>query len=464
MKTSATLKFLYLSFILFPLSFFLLSCGDSGTGSNNGSTSISGRVMLEGQSDHSGVTVSLYAPMELDTALVRINQQYPNIGVQISQETEFDHREHTAVASATTAADGSWNINNVPQGAYNVVAEHDLWGWQYIHDMNDSNTGNINLNKQEFTGIYLNQAINFQDTFIEINDNTTFDRNSQLTISGVNFLVFTDDNLSLTIRGAVNIADNSKLYIFTKANNENCKVIFDTINNLQVRNLLVLNTLEISIIGGNFSVRNSIFFNSEDIALKISRADGAVDNCLFKNSRTGTNFNIATDSGCRQSIFYNNGHDVEIFGATNFLLSNNMFSNSNLNTELKTSDGLVHHNSFEFSDTNVVTLGESDLRVHTNDFRTNNINIDLRQFSHAQPSIRLTANWNNFRNTNGFHIKLGQDTARETVHAENNYWGTTSEAFITSKILDRDDDGRLERVIFMPFQSTTIDSSGINLN
>ena len=49
-----------------------------------------------------GVTVSLYAPVELpvesrmpaaDTALVRINQEYPNIGVQISQETEFDQRE-----------------------------------------------------------------------------------------------------------------------------------------------------------------------------------------------------------------------------------------------------------------------------------------------------------------------------------------------------------------------------------
>jgi len=53
---------------------------------------ISGRVTLEEMSDHSGINVSLYESVELDTDILSINQEYPSIGVIISQRTEFDHR------------------------------------------------------------------------------------------------------------------------------------------------------------------------------------------------------------------------------------------------------------------------------------------------------------------------------------------------------------------------------------
>lgn len=98
-------KYLFLfSYFIFHFSFFS-SCS-SPTSSNK--VTFSGTVTLEDTTDYSGVTVALYAPVELDTALVRINKEYPNIGVQISQETEFDHREHTPLYTTTTKADGSW--------------------------------------------------------------------------------------------------------------------------------------------------------------------------------------------------------------------------------------------------------------------------------------------------------------------------------------------------------------------
>jgi len=85
-------------FLFFILLFFIVSCPDPS--SNNDLVTISGTVTLEGETDHSGVTIALYKPVELDTALVRINKEYFNIGVQIShpggqvptrgkQETEF---------------------------------------------------------------------------------------------------------------------------------------------------------------------------------------------------------------------------------------------------------------------------------------------------------------------------------------------------------------------------------------
>lgn len=90
------------SFVIFLLSFFLITCSTSTNSDKQ--VVFSGTVTLEGETDFSGVTVSLYNPVELDpsnsrtgqskgrtgTVLVRINREYPNIGVQISQETEFD--------------------------------------------------------------------------------------------------------------------------------------------------------------------------------------------------------------------------------------------------------------------------------------------------------------------------------------------------------------------------------------
>ena len=78
-------------------------------------TGQAGTVTLEGETDYSGVKVSLYKPVELDMALGRINQQYPQIGVQIpshrdKQETEFDHRKHSASYSTKTNTNGVWEI------------------------------------------------------------------------------------------------------------------------------------------------------------------------------------------------------------------------------------------------------------------------------------------------------------------------------------------------------------------
>ena len=133
-------------FVFCLLSFvFILSCSRTPTRSEG--FTLSGRVVLEDTTDYSGVRVSLYRPVELDTALVRINQEYPNIGVQISQETEFDHREHTPVYTTTTDKDGNWKIEGVEEGEYNIVAEKEGWGWRYVleYDLNKDKIIEIDL-------------------------------------------------------------------------------------------------------------------------------------------------------------------------------------------------------------------------------------------------------------------------------------------------------------------------------
>ena len=66
------MKNFFLFFLLFFVFLFFFCSKDSTN--NNSTITISGTVTLDGQSDYSGVTVSLYKPVQLDTALVRINQ------------------------------------------------------------------------------------------------------------------------------------------------------------------------------------------------------------------------------------------------------------------------------------------------------------------------------------------------------------------------------------------------------
>ena len=113
-------------FFLFLLA---VSCSKSPTDSRTGS--LTGTVLLEGQTNHSGITVALYKLAELDTTILRYNREYPNVGFPISQATEFacppgfwrDHRLSEVVAEAKTKQNGSFKIDGVEEGTYNLVAE-----------------------------------------------------------------------------------------------------------------------------------------------------------------------------------------------------------------------------------------------------------------------------------------------------------------------------------------------------
>ncbi len=77
----------------------MMSCSSS---TKPKSGSLSGRVILVNDTDDpsldpvdfSGVTIALYELAVLDTTLVRIIYEYPDLGVPVSQLTQFDHRTH----------------------------------------------------------------------------------------------------------------------------------------------------------------------------------------------------------------------------------------------------------------------------------------------------------------------------------------------------------------------------------
>ncbi len=97
--------------------------------------SLTGTVSLEGQSDFSGITVAIYDLAELDPEIVGINSQYPNIGIKITQHTEFDHRLQSPIKSPETDIDGSFELTKIPTGKYNLVAMKSDFGFKYLYEI-----------------------------------------------------------------------------------------------------------------------------------------------------------------------------------------------------------------------------------------------------------------------------------------------------------------------------------------
>jgi hypothetical protein len=135
------------AFFIFHFSFFIFGCSSSSEISKG---DLTGSVYLDGSDDHTGISVALYDLAYLDTTIVRINREYPHIGVIITQHTEFDHRLQSPVATSTTLADGSFLIEDVPTGIYNFVAQKVGYGFRYIYEISISE-GDNEISNAEFS-------------------------------------------------------------------------------------------------------------------------------------------------------------------------------------------------------------------------------------------------------------------------------------------------------------------------
>jgi hypothetical protein len=131
-ESSFTFHSTWIHYTFYILIIITLSACSSTTEVPKGS--LSGTVHLEDETDHSGIIVAVYDLAELDSDIVSINQEYPHIGVIISQHTEFDHRLQTHVKYSETDAAGNFEIKKIPTGTYNLVAMKAGWGFRYIYE------------------------------------------------------------------------------------------------------------------------------------------------------------------------------------------------------------------------------------------------------------------------------------------------------------------------------------------
>ena len=442
------------------------ACSENSTG--NDTVTMSGTVTLEGQSDHSGITVSIYRPVELDPEIVAINQEYPNIGVQISQATEFDHRLETPVKSTTTNAAGAWEIADVEPGTYNVVAEKAGYGWRYVVEQGgEESILQLELKAEIVVGgVATGNVVWEEGQHVIVQADYEIPDGFGLSI-GPGVTIRMGANRSLTINGTIDLQSSvAKPVRFIPF------AMGMEWGNLTVENNRTNSFSNLLLIGGGIRVsnssvtlENSCLKNANNIAMRIVNGTLDISNCLFENVFTGIQVSqsqLATINNC---IFQNNSKDVSLVVSSSVQVANNHFFDADENLELIQSNAVVRHNLFQNSLQNISVADVSVVRIEGNSFESSESNIQNELVSHQGNDTVIEATGNNFVNTSGFvfRITLGIE---EQVSAPNNFWDVTDEFAISEKIQDGNDfpNSNIKFVEFRPFSLVRIDSAGINNN
>ncbi len=195
---------IFIAFFVFCLLSFVLIFSCSKTPTKTEGITISGRVVLEDTTDYSGVTVMLFKPVEIDTALTNLNERYPGVGIEINQRTEFYWREHTPLYTTTTNKNGEWKFENIPDGEYHVVAEKEGWGWRVWYNVSKGEH-NFTLKKAiQISGVISKDLIIPKDNFVYVSDKVVFSEGKTLTLEKGVIIEFKSD-ASLEVKGKVDI-------------------------------------------------------------------------------------------------------------------------------------------------------------------------------------------------------------------------------------------------------------------
>ena len=455
-------SFILYLFLIFNLSSFIFnSCSNEST--NPRTLTFSGTVSLEGETNYSGVKVSLYELIELDSTLAEINQRYPGVGVLIDQETEFDPRQNTPAYSTITDGLGNWRIEDVPVGSYNVVAEKDSFGWQIAYEENSSRKIVFNLKKiKTYTG---NQAglIQFQDDFINVPANTTFDVNSQVFFLGRNYMDLSN-GADIHFRGVIGEDADTRIYFINLSPDTTSTIDFDQLPSLQLTGIYTTPGIRIRISNSEFILSGSIIRGNITDACRISQSDGLLENNIFRGNGSAVTISETYQTVVRMNIFLKNNRDLGIFAADSILIEDNLFRDGEVNLSLIRTNGLVQYNNFEQSGQNIELAELSNLEISYNSMIFSDNNLRLNRRGDLDNAIDLISSMNNFVATGFFAFYLEDLSVSVPVLAKNNFWDTHIKNEIEEKIFDKYDDPGYnvdQYVIFEPFIIFGIDDAGI---
>jgi len=390
-------KFYILHFTFYILlAFAMMSCTKS-TSPKTGS--LSGRVILVNDTDDpsldpvdfSGVTVALYELAVLDTTILRINQEYPQIGVLVSQETEFDHRLQNPVKVVTTDAIGSYSFSRIPYGRYNFAIIRDGWGLRYeynilIDDSSKQQGGRITGETSLYPTRYLNTVEQgylefFPDrSYIVAEDVTVladcrFNGGSNLFIAPGRSLNFHGDlHYDSSISTITRISSSDGLYSTTmKTSIEPFnRVMFSNDQEPVLSHLVIDHGVDGIRFQGGGTLKNSIvrvmtasgvtagtgMFNAENMVVRgnntiglLTQADGTIQSSIFLGNGEGLFISEAMVNANNNYIVNNRIGVRSLYGAST--INNNCFDRNVFGLSICAADPSVTLNSFYANSTDI---------------------------------------------------------------------------------------------------------------
>jgi len=490
----------------------LSSC--SNTGPQTGT--LSGTINLEGQSDHSNITIGVYKLAELDPDIVAINQEYPFIGVIINQHTEFDHRFGTLVKAGETDASGYFEINDIPTGIYNVVAIKDSFGFRYIYNvqinsgenllqrkkdkderkkLEDENSFNLlplsfNLegSKADLT-LYpatiisadittatifesyhhyiIEQDIKIDDELtiepgavIRLNDRVKLTINGDLTAEGRvdNFIWFTSND-SIFSSSVFRFPSSVSLYEYNRVELDgtlNKEVAYCKFEHAGTGLLSKVNGFEIS----------DCIFRESQCGFKVESVDSAFCSNLlckdiYNDSFAGIYFNQVSHGLIKKNIIIDCEDGINIKVESSPYVINNYINSCNTGIDISFySSSNIHNNEIYCFNYSIYIAHLSYPIIEKNNVNST-VGIGMFNFGDKKSEIH----YNNL-NCSIYAIKLRADhwtPIYYDVSAENNYYYTTNEDEIETLLYDKHDGHQFieGEIIYKPYLTTLNIYSGI---
>jgi len=486
--------FILLSLFILHSSFFITGCSSS-TKPKTGS--LSGRVILVNDTgdpsldpvDFSGVTVALYELAVLDTTIVRINQEYPQIGVQISQETEFDHRLQNPVRVVTTDPDGSYSFDKVTLGTYNLVALKPGWGVRYCYGFTVSEVGLDALESLSIVELYPETELSgsVMEYMEFLPHHSYVINNDTILVGGCRFhgdtrvMVSSGSNLNISERIDFSRSDTfwritslDGMYAAEKKEGITPfnKLSLDFIANpKECKNMILSNAVSgLSAGQSQTSFNNIIIRKTASSALVLNSNQAIVSNCLIYDSigKGIVAYNIAE---IVKSMFVRN-HESCMLHQADATVVDSYFFGSYLGIRSFLDPQIIRYNCFDQNDVAIAPSASSPT-IEFNNFFDNKRDIELNRGGvatdpgYCSPNIQR----NNFLG-NKFYIHLrGVNSVyadgyipftgvNTNQHYPNNYWKA---AILANHIYDSNfpSSGVSFTVSYTPRSSFPVKGTGI---
>ena len=441
-SSTFTFPFSLLTAIIF-ISFYILLLNSCTTEPRTGS--LTGTVNLEGEYDHSGITVGIYELVTLDTTITRINNEYPHIGIKISQHTEFDHRFANLTKYTHTDANGNFKINDIPTGRYNFMAMKDGFGFKYIYEIsitegdnfikrqkvsgfaklrhdrkgkrkNDETPFNLspltfNLNKSEADIILYPETIIKED----ITENTVFESfhhyivtpeySNYLEISGdltiePGAVIRIEKDKKLTISGDLTAIGDEDNFIWFTSNDpsEICSQAHISRGRLMTNPTFAPDSINyynrVELIGNSDKEMAWCKFDHAGTGLLNNVNGFSISNCIFRNSCGGFESNNLDSTFCWNllcnNISFQNSAGVNFTSINSGVIEKSIFCNSYNGLRVKDQVGVQIKNNMFTKNTNGVYLMSFTGNIINNEFENNEYDISICGATSPDISYNIT--------------------------------------------------------------------------
>ena len=474
---------------------FILSCSDS---TENEKGNLTGTINLEDQTNHSDIVVAVYDLAYLDTTIVRINNEYPHIGVIINQHTEFDHRLQSPIAQSTTDADGDFKIKNIPTGTYNFVAMKDGWGFIYIYEIDINNGDNSIPNSKSsnknaditlyeetvFNGNINGSHIFETDHHYIIEDDTDFVPGSSLEIQPGS-IIRINPATDLTIHSNFE-AQGEQNNMFWVTSNDGFSESLTQKDSLDYYNSMELtstasvqddliewgkwdwgrNQVIVSSLGDIVTFQNCKYSNGgSGLYISISNVNCINNNLIGMESKSEGGLYYLTNSNgvIDKNLVIKNYIGIKAKNDCDPEITNNYFFDCSLGIEILRSNSHVHHNTIANCETGMRVAGPTAPLIEYNTIYSNEIGFEINGYGSYYPNNEADIITNNI-GANSYFFYLGSYTL--DIYALENYYYSFDPTFIEDKIRDKDDypldqQDRVGTVYFEPFMNSKIQNAGV---